>query len=442
MTIGRSLKNLAAAIKESIENNTQYIEPRIMFISIIAVIGFPLYYFIWHDLFPQPYENLGLRLVGSGLFLPFMFVKHWPSWLCKYKAVYWFLTVLYALPFFFSFMLLMNAASTVWLMSALVATFLMVLLLSWQNLVIQFVIGTSLAWLAFSLATPQAYTPTHYWIYLPIFIFAIVAGGLLNFSFKMVQQERLRAMLAATSNIAHELRTPLLGIKSGAAGLQKYLPTLLATYQLAKNRGLVDDPIRLAHLHTMDGVLERIENEADQSNIIIDMLLMNARMDGYSTENFTTCSMARCIETALQRYPFVSEQERKLVDWDAEGQDFTFAGSELLMVHVLFNLLKNAQYYIARAGKGDINIRLEATPQGNSLIFWDGGTGIPPEVLPHIFTRFYSWSPDDNRSGAGIGLAFCRSVMHAFGGSIRCDSLLEKYTEFVLTFPASSGDKL
>lgn len=433
--MGISLKNLAAVTKASIERNTQIIESRIVIISIVAAMAFPLYYFVWHYLFPQPYENLALRLLGSALFTPLVFVRRWPKTAKRYLPIYWYLVTLFGLPFFFTYMLLMNAVSTVWLMSALIAVFLMIPIHSLLNLIIQFVTGTGMACLAYSLSVNQVQPPIDYLKYLPIYLFAIVAGGLLNFSTEMVNRERLRAMLATASNIAHELRTPLLGIKSGATGLQRYLPALLDTYRMAQEHGLKVEPIRLAHIQAMHGVLERIEGEADHSNTIIDMLLMNTRSGGISPENFSACSVAKCVETAIERYPFSSEGEKHLVSWD-KGDDFRFQGIELLTVHVLFNLMKNALYHIAKAGKGDISIRLEKTPRGNVLIFTDTGSGIPPNVLPHIFTRFYSWSPDnDGGLGSGIGLAFCRSVMESFGGAIRCDSQEGAYTEFVLTFP-------
>lgn len=425
----------AGRLYGSIERSAQYSEPRFLAFGAIAVIGFPLYYIVWQTFFPQPYENLGLRILGSLLFLPLMFAKHWPERARRFLTVYWYLAILYALPFFFTFMLLKNGDSTVWLMSALVAVFLMILLLDWVNLTIQFVLGSGLAWLAYYLTSDAPQLSTLYLEYLPISFFTIVAGGVLNFSSEMVKQERLHAMLATASNIAHELRTPLLGIKSGAAGLQQYLPALLDAYHLARGHGLNLTPIRMAHLNSMRGVLERIEAEADYSNTIIDMLLMNARTAGFKRENFSSQSMAQCVETALRRYPFGSEKERSLVVWDNEA-DFYFRGSDLLMTHVLFNLLKNALYHIAKAGKGRIFIRLEPSPHGNRLVFRDTGSGIPSEVLPHIFTRFYSWSSGgDEGLGAGIGLAFCRTVMESFGGSIVCDSKPGEFTEFVMTFP-------
>lgn len=430
------LKRLVTLTDAAIAQNAQYIESRIRGIGIVGAIFFPLYYVVWHNLFPQPYENLSLRLIGSALFLLLVFTNYWPQPLTRYKSIYWYFAILYGLPFFFTYMLLMNAASTVWLMSTLVAVFLMMLLLSWYNLIIQFILGSALAWLAFYLTSDHPQVTTEYWNYLPIYFFAIAAGGLLNFNAGMVRQEKLRAMLTVASNIAHELRTPLLGIKSGAAGLRNYFPALLHAYRVAQDNGLAVKPIRLAHLEAMQSTLDKIENEAIQSNVMIDILLMNTGVNGFKPELLTTCSMRQCVESALARYPFPSDKEKKLIVWAPES-DFTFRGIELLMVHVLFNLMKNSIYQIAKAGKGEITIQINRSPQGNRLIFRDTASGIPAEVLPHIFTRFYSWMPDDNDAlGAGIGLAFCRSVMHSFGGTITCQSQLGQYAEFTLTFPA------
>lgn len=430
-----SVEKTASIVKTSIERNTQYIEPRIGFISIVALIGFPLYFVIWSYIFPQPYENWGLRLFGSLMFIPPIFLKYWPDWMSRHKSMYWYFATLYTLPFFFVFMLLKNNGSDVWMSSTLVAIFLMLLWLDWMNVIIQLVLGVLLALGAYYLTTADPHVDIVTLEQIPIYLFAIVVGITANYSAEMLRQERLRAMLATASNIAHELRTPLLGIKSGATGLRQYLPTLLEGYRLAREHGLPVETIRLAHLNSLHGVLERIEDESDHSNIIIDMLLMNTGINEAMLGKFSDCSIGTCVETALCRYPFASEKEQQLVVWN-NNADFKFRGIELLMVHVIFNLMKNSIYHIAKAGKGEITIRSNSTPQGNTLVFRDTGTGIPPEVLPHIFTRFYSWSSEENGGlGSGIGLAFCNSVMSSFGGSIKCESQLGEFTEFVLFFP-------
>jgi two-component system CAI-1 autoinducer sensor kinase/phosphatase CqsS len=106
----------------------------------------------------------------------------------------------------------------------------------------------------------------------------------------------------------------------------------------------------------------------------------------------------------------------------------------VLLVHVLFNLLKNALYHVAEAGKGEIFVWTEPNAVGeNRLYFMDTGTGIHPSVLPRIFDRFYS-SMSRGR-GSGIGLSFCRMVMDGFGGSIECESVHGEFTRFILSFP-------
>jgi two-component system CAI-1 autoinducer sensor kinase/phosphatase CqsS len=310
----------------------------------------------------------------------------------------------------------------------------MVLLLDWASLISHFVIGTTFAWIAYFLTTATPQLSFGSLAHLPILVFAIVLGAASNYASLMVRVEQERAMVSTAGSIAHELRTPLLSISAGATGLRDYLPGLIEGYDLAMTNGLPVPPIRSVHFESMKNVLDRIETEAAHSNAIIDMLLVNARQTSRQQPELTVCSIQSCIETALRRYPF-TEAERKLVNLDI-GNDFSFLGNELLTVHILFNLIKNALRHIAMTGKGAISIRYELSSQWNRLIFRDSGSGIPPEALPHIFSRFYTSANDgDSILGAGIGLAFCRDVISSFGGSIECSSIPNEFTEFVLQFP-------
>jgi signal transduction histidine kinase len=106
-------------------------------------------------------------------------------------------------------------------------------------------------------------------------------------------------------------------------------------------------------------------------------------------------------------------------------------GDDILFTHVLFNLLKNALYYIRAASKGEISIWCEQNEKFNILHFKDTGLGMDKEVLEHIFERFFTRT----RHGSGVGLAFCKLVMQSFGGDIICDSVKGEYTDFTLSFP-------
>lgn len=429
-----TLRMITARLFEPALRNVEYFQRRLKAFAIIAIVAFPFYYFVWHTVFPQPYENLTMRLFGAALFVPILYSARWPATWKKFLPHYWYVSLLYSLPFFFTFMLLKNNGTDVWIGSALVAVFIMILLLDWITLIAHFVLGVGLAIAAYALTSDISLLAFNYYEYLAIALFAVVIGAVSNYDSERIRIEQERAMLATAGSIAHELRTPLISIRSGATGLNKFLPALMDGYRQAQEHRLPVIPIRTAHLDALKGVLERIDLEVYHSNAVIDMLLVNVKLSGKNSHDLVTCSMSRCVDIALHRYPF-SDDERALVAWDPK-EDFEFKGLELLTVHVIFNLIKNALRHISKARKGNISITLDRATGANRLIFRDTGGGIPPEMLPHVFVRFYTSSDNtDSILGAGIGLAFCHDVMQAFGGTIECESVYGDFSEFILTFP-------
>jgi len=414
--------------------NAAYFGPRFRLFGIFAAFSFLFYYLVWRFFFPQHYENLALRVVGTVLLIPIIFSEHWPQALKRYLPYYWHLVLLYCLPFFFSFMLLKNGGGEVWLGSSLVAIFLMILLLDYVSLVAHFVAGICLALVAYMCtenATPLGFAKLEYFA---ITIFAVVIGTLSNYNAERIRHEQERAMNATASSVAHELRTPLLGIRSGAGGVINFLPDLLNAYEIAQAHGLPVKQIRKFHLQKLYAVLNRIDEEARQASDIIDMLLMSTRSFQLTKSQLQTCSMRKCVETALNRYPF-SEDERRFIDFD-NTQDFYFQGIELLVVHVLFNLIKNSLRHMTSKENAKINIQLKPTSTANYLLFHDTGEGIASKDLPYVFERFYSSNNlvDSNILG-GVGLAFCRDAITALGGEISCESQEGQYCQFKLKFP-------
>lgn len=412
--------------------NVLHFEGRRVAFAVATMMGFPFYYYVWHDLFPQPYENLWLRLFGALIMVPIAFSAMWPVKLKRYMPLYWHLVLIFSLPFFFSFMLLKNGISTVWIESNLVAVFIMVLLLDWVVMIVEWVLGLVIAYLVFSITSDVPLNHGDIWIHVPIILFAVVMGNISSYTTEMVRAEQER-VLALASSIAHELRTPLLGIRSGAAGLKNYLPTLIKGYELASEARLPVDHIRKVHLDSMKGVLMRIDSETQYSNAIINVLVNNIRSSAAVSEDWDVQSMELCTRSALGRYPFADDEE-SCVQIEIE-QDFYFFGSKLMMEHVFFNLIKNSLRHIHSAGKGNIRIYISSGSTFNKLTFRDTGSGIEPDVLPHIFKRFYSGDGKDGTLRTGLGLAFCNDVIKSFGGSITCQSARGEFTEFVLTFP-------
>ena len=426
------IKKIVRHFDGSMQRSFSHSSHQLVAVGAIAFLGFPLFYLVWTHWLPQSYENLTLHLLGGLLGLGLMLTPYWPAKFKKYLSWYWFLTVLFTLPFFFTFMFLMKEASVISAMSLLCSVFFLVLLVDLLSLTIVVVLGCSLALVGYYFCSSAIYFGEEHIEMTLAILFTIIVGPTLNYKTAMLQQQKLAGMAAAAGMIAHELRTPLLGIKSGAQALVCYLPILTQGYQLAKEQELMATPLRERRLQQLEGVSERIVNEINYANTIIDMLLVKAGREN-SLHNcvLESCTISECLTEAIARYPFQSPRERTLITWVG---DFQFKGSRLLMQHVLFNLIKNALYVIATAQRGEINIWTALGDKFNYLYFKDTAKGMTSQQLSQLFNHFYK----TNFLGTGIGLSFCKLVMHGFGGNIICESVEGEYALFTLSFPVNN----
>lgn len=265
-------------------------------------------------------------------------------------------------------------------------------------------------------------------IYPPGVLFVALSLGLIA---QAIARHHLLAnpmLLAAT--LAHELRTPLATIRGQARVLSRGLPALIATYERAlaagEEAGAIA-PHQLAYLRELGCA---IENEVRRSNFIAEIVLANARGGELDTQEFALYSVRACVTEALNCYPFDGGMQQRVRL--GRQEDFTFYGSSALLVFVLYNLIKNALSAIHGSG-GVIEIGFWEEQESKRLVVKDTGRGIAPHVLPHVFDPFFTTSS----TGTGMGLAFCRNVVTAFGGTIACHSREGEFTEVSLNLPAA-----
>ncbi len=250
------------------------------------------------------------------------------------------------------------------------------------------------------------------------------------------QERRITLTKAIAGNIAHELRTPLTTISMTVKALENHWTPLWRGYELGKKSLSETKQTNITLLsprHEMGirDAINSIDRATRLSQTIITMLMENVQNEKINTADFNLYSAAHCIQKALQDYPF-QEHEASITHFDSR-HDFEFFGSGTLLIYVIYNLLKNALYYIAKANKGDVNIWLETCQTNNQIHFRDSGSGIAQEVMQHMFEPFYTTKPSG--VGNGLGLPFCQRVIQSFNGRISCHSEFGVYTEFVITLP-------
>lgn len=262
--------------------------------------------------------------------------------------------------------------------------------------------------------------------------------GIVGVSVDISQQkevERLKAERAQVSklvaaSIAHEIRTPLASVSFIASTLDTSLTELadeLRSVRESHPELLAQIPER--KLQQLLALPDKLQSITTAANTFIDMMLMKVDLEKAKPQELITLSMAQCIAESVELYP-LTDSDRALLQVEL-AHDFVFQGDPILMRHVFFNLIKNALHYVKAAGKGEISIWMESTPTEHQLHFKDTGTGIPAEILPHIFSTFFS----KTRHGTGVGLALCKVIVEESGGTIRCESIQGEYSHFVISFP-------
>jgi signal transduction histidine kinase len=114
-------------------------------------------------------------------------------------------------------------------------------------------------------------------------------------------------------------------------------------------------------------------------------------------------------------------------------------GNRVRLKQVVVNLLDNAIKYTPE--KGAIQLRVLAINGHAMLEVKDNGIGIPPDLLPHIFERFYR--VDKARSAdsesAGLGLAIVKSICIAHGAEVEAQSTVGSGSCFRVKLPLSKN---
>lgn len=402
---------------------------RLQCLAWIGCLGMPAYYLVWTVLFPQQYESLALRLLGVALCLPALFLKRLP-WLARPRPmrVYEFIGVTYVLPFFFTYMFLMNHGSAVWGESLLVA---LIVLFQFDVLwaLGAWMCGTVLAAALFALRADAAFL-LHPVVLeqAPIYMFTVAIVSVTRVGRRVLASEKLAGMAQALAMVSHELRTPLISVAANVRGIERSLKARRP--QPGDADRSIQDPADTAVAEAM----ERIGFEVRHMNQMIDLFLQSAAALNQQLGATEQVSMADVVIHVIERYPFTGPDQRDAVTVVVRG-DFQFAGKHELCVVVLLNLLRNALKALQRAGRGQVRIVIDGKRARPRLLVIDSGCGIAPRQLPHIFERFYSWPPS---SGAGIGLSLCRDIVQAWQGRIHCRSSESGWTVFALDFPSKT----
>jgi signal transduction histidine kinase len=121
----------------------------------------------------------------------------------------------------------------------------------------------------------------------------------------------------------------------------------------------------------------------------------------------------------------------------AAGENIAISGDRHRLRQLLLNLADNAVKYNQPGGTVEFSLRRDGADA--ELKISNTGKIIPPEVLPHVFERFYRGDPAHNSSvdGCGLGLSIVQWIVSAHRGTIKIESGPEKPTTVTVRLPAA-----
>ncbi len=242
-------------------------------------------------------------------------------------------------------------------------------------------------------------------------------------------EERMRRFIADAS---HELRTPLTAIRGFAeyyrqrGGLVPHWDKSAAssaaadeagTGALDMGGGLTPDDL--------DRIMHRVEKEAARMGLLVEDLLLLARLDQQRPLARQPIDLLSLAADAVHDARLLAPA--RTIELSVQpGAAFLVTGDDARLRQVIGNLMSNALTHTpdgspieVSIGSGTLDPRVPDSPRAVTLDVTDHGPGMTPEQAQRVFERFYRADQARTRTtgGSGLGLAIVRALVTAHGGA-------------------------
>jgi two-component system, OmpR family, sensor kinase len=233
------------------------------------------------------------------------------------------------------------------------------------------------------------------------------------FNEREASQERLRRFVADAS---HELRTPLTSVRG---------------YAELFRRGAAERPEDLAV------VMSRIEAEAARMGVLVDDLLLLARLDQGRPLERRPVDLTHTVEELVEDHRLLYP-DRPIHVRSESG--VTVVGDQLRLRQAIGNLLSNARSHTPSGTPVAVSL---ARDDGTAVVeVADQGPGIPPDHAARVFERFFRADPSRTRGsgGAGLGLSIVAAIAEAHGGHAELAETSEHGSRFRIVLPVAAAN--
>jgi len=216
---------------------------------------------------------------------------------------------------------------------------------------------------------------------------------------RQLNEVRVRIMIT----LSHEFRTPLSAIMSSAEMLDRYMMRMSA--------------------ESVQERLDVIKRQVTQMDTMLtDLLVAVAAADNtltFDPRSVNPVALLTQIVNEFRGQTYSNHVIKLTIDW-SDGET---ALDEHLLRYILTNLLSNAAKYSPETQP--IDVRLSRDENTLLISVTDGGSGIAPHDLPHIFEAFYRSKSVENIPGSGLGLKIVLDCVNLHGGKVEWHPLCQ-----------------
>jgi signal transduction histidine kinase len=247
------------------------------------------------------------------------------------------------------------------------------------------------------------------------------------------------------SDLANHLNAMLGRLKAGFDTQERFihdasheLKTPVATVQAEAQALLLSDPTR-------EELIEFVKGSNDEmrrlGRLIEALLLLTRTSDTVLTNRFMPLELHEATTAAIRHLSTMATDHQVRLTLSNTGPHndvlLVRCDSDLLEA-MISNMVRNAIRFSPR--NGQVKIKVDQSGDDVTVAVEDEGPGLPPDVLPRIFDRYFESSPQKVRRGAGLGLAIASTVARLHGGSISAANRPEGGARFTVRLPRYSRE--
>ncbi|HKY40050.1 MAG TPA: ATP-binding protein [Polyangiaceae bacterium] len=248
--------------------------------------------------------------------------------------------------------------------------------------------------------------------------------------------QRMASLGRLAAGVSHEINNPLAYVLGSIELLERGLAEIGSLHPEAARTGQIVSDSQVALQNAKDGV-ERIRG------IVKDLTTFSRAVP----DSRRPVDVEAVLESTLKLTWNELRHRARVIKSFSGVPDLL--GDEGRLAQVFVNLILNASQAVPDGRQGTVRISTASEGGRVSICVEDDGACIPPEDLPYVFEPFFaterrSWAPGDpcrpEQGGAGLGLAICRNIVTALGGTITVSSEPDAGTRFTVTLQAAGAE--